>query len=64
MKPIFYLYAFFAISLVLVGVMGWHWSEVAKTPFWWKFWQWAAIAAIIIFVLWWIKAFTSQNKKR
>ena len=64
MKPIFFLYAFIAITLVIIAVMGWHWSEVAKTPFWWKFWEGAAIGSIVILAVWWIASYFSQNKKR
>lgn len=42
-------------SLVTLAVMGWHWTEVANSPFWWTFWVVAALAAIpaFIFLVYW-----------
>lgn len=51
-----------AISLMIVAVMGWHWTDLAKTPFWWTFWVVAAIASLIGFVLL-IKWYGSSNNQ-
>lgn len=42
------------LSLILVSVMGWHWSESAKTKFWWVFWDVAALSSIIACVGLWL----------
>lgn len=31
---------------LVIAVMGWHWTETARTPFWWTFWVIAAVLAI------------------
>lgn len=52
------LYTIGVLSLILVSVMGWHWSECATTKFWWVFWDVAAMSSIVICVgLWfyWMK---------
>lgn len=36
--------------LAVVSVMGWHWTETARTPFWWTFWVVAAIIAVPGFI--------------
>ena len=33
-----------------VSVMGWHWTDTAKKPFWWTFWVVAAVVSIPGFV--------------
>lgn len=47
------------IVCLVVAVMGWHWTETARTPFWWTFWVVAAALSIPGFVgliLWFNKA--------
>ncbi len=45
------LFVLLLVSLVILAVMGWHWTDIAKTKFWWTFWVVAAIAAIPAFIL-------------
>jgi hypothetical protein len=33
-----------------IAVMGWHWTETARTKFWWTFWIVAAVIAIPGFI--------------
>lgn len=43
----------FVIGLLImatVSVMGWYWTEVAKTKFWWTFWVVAALLCLPGFV--------------
>lgn len=55
----------FVIALVItavVAVMGWHWTDTAKTPFWWTFWKVVAILSVPAFfglILW----FNRSRKK-
>lgn len=44
------LFVLLLVSLVTLAIMGWHWTDLANTPFWWTFWVVAAIAAIPAFV--------------
>ncbi len=37
-------------SVLALAIMGWHWTDIANTPFWWTFWVVAAIAAIPTFI--------------
>lgn len=46
-----FLFVLLLVSLVTLAIMGWHWTDLANTPFWWTFWVVAAIAAIPAFVL-------------
>lgn len=52
-----------AVILVVVAVMGWHWTDVAETKFWWNFWVVAAIVSGIGFISIVIYLFNSQNKR-
>lgn len=56
------LFVLLLVSLVILAVMGWHWTDLAKTPFWWTFWVVAAIAAVpaFIFIIYWFG--NSKNK--
>jgi len=45
-----YFLVFLAIVLGLTAVLGQHFTDVAKTKFWWKFWDYATYAAIVIWV--------------
>jgi hypothetical protein len=51
------------ITTLIVGVMGWHWTDTAETPFWWNFWVIAAIAADLLWVGAWVY-FWNKDKKR
>lgn len=45
----------FGVALLgIIAVMGWHWTDVAKTPFWQTFWVVAAIIAIIAWIVGWL----------
>lgn len=53
-----------AILLLVVAVMGWHWTEVARQPFWWSFWVVAAILSLIGFIALMFKfGSTKKNNK-
>jgi phosphoglycerol transferase MdoB-like AlkP superfamily enzyme len=45
------LFVLLLVSLMVLAIMGWHWTDLANTPFWWTFWVVAAIAAIPAFIL-------------
>ena len=64
MTPRFFLFALLTIFLVIIAVMGWHWSDLANTPFWWNFWVIASIASIVTLVVMWVIAWTGQNKRK
>ncbi|MGN6491174.1 MAG: hypothetical protein ACTHLE_04200 [Agriterribacter sp.] len=56
------LFAALLISLAFLAVMGWHFTDEAKTPFWWNGWVVIAIVSAIAFIaliLW----FTKTNQK-
>ncbi len=36
------------------GVMGTHFSDIAKTPFWWNFWIILSVVCIVAWVGGWI----------
>ncbi len=45
------------IAVVIVGffaVMGWHFTDVAEKPFWWKLWPVLSIVCIIAWVVGWV----------
>lgn len=48
---------------VILAVMGWHWTEVANKPFWWKFWVGAAIVGLagVAGIVWYV---ASIDKKK
>lgn len=56
------LFVLLLISLVILAVMGWHWTDLAKTKFWWTFWVVVAIAAVPAFILV-IKWFDNSRNK-
>lgn len=43
-----------AFLLVIIAVMGWHWTDTANTSFWWNFWIVAAIVSFIACLVGWI----------
>jgi len=56
------LFVLLVLGLVTLAVMGWHWTDLAKTPFWWTFWVVAAIAAIPAFIL--VIAWFSKSRNK
>lgn len=50
-----------AITIVVIAVMGWNWTDTANRTFWANFWIVAAIAALVLWVTLWI---IFSNKKR
>lgn len=51
-----------AITTVVVGVLGWHWTETAEKPFWWVFWAVAAVTADVLFICAWVY-FRSRDRR-
>lgn len=56
------LFVLLLLCLATLAVMGWHWTDLANTKFWWTFWVVAAIAAIPAFVL--IVYFFGKSKNK
>lgn len=56
------LFVVMLVSLVVLAIMGWHWTDLANTPFWWTFWVVAAVAAIPAFVFLVYKFGKRKNK--
>lgn len=42
------------LFLAIVAVMGWHWTDTAKTRFWWTFWEIAAVVSGLALLAGWI----------
>lgn len=57
-----FLFVLLLASLVTLAIMGWHWTDLANTPFWWTFWVVVALAAIPAFVFIVYKFGKSRNK--
>lgn len=53
-----------AVTTVLVGVMGFHWTETAEKPFWYTFWMVAAILADLLWVVLWVIFWTRDKHRR
>lgn len=54
------------IAVVAVGffaVMGWHFTDVAKKPFWWKFWPVLAVLCIVAWVAGWVFLKSKEKNK-
>ena len=51
------------LVFLIVAIMGWHWTDVARTPFWWNFWVVAAIVSAIGFIggIYWYFNTKQQN---
>lgn len=52
--------------VVLAGVfavMGWHWTDTAVKPFWWKFWPIIAIGGLVFWVVGWV-VLNSKSKNK
>lgn len=56
------LFAIMLAALVTLAIMGWHWTDLAKTPFWWTAWVVGAIAAIPAFIF--LVAWFSKSRKK
>lgn len=56
------LFVTLLIALLVIAVLGWHWTETATKPFWWTFWIVAALVALVAFIGL-IKWFGSSKKK-
>ncbi len=52
------------VGAVLVAVMGWHWTDTAKTPFWWNFWVVAAIVCLVGLFVGWVILWQNDRKKK
>lgn len=46
----------------VVAVMGYHWSEVAETPFWWNAWMVLGIACTIAWFGGWLYLWNKDRK--
>lgn len=42
------------VGIGITSVLGQHWSDAAKTPFWWTFWDVATYVSIVGWVGGWI----------
>lgn len=51
------------VTILLVAVMGWHWTDTANTPFWSNFWVVAAIACAVVWIGAWAY-FWNRDKHR
>jgi hypothetical protein len=49
---------------LVVGVMGWHWTDTANKPFWWNFWLAAALACDLAWLGFWIFFWNKDKAKR
>jgi phosphoglycerol transferase MdoB-like AlkP superfamily enzyme len=38
------------LATLIIAIFGWHWTDLAKKPFWWTFWVIAAVLAVPGFV--------------
>lgn len=55
------------LAAVLIGffaVMGWHFTDVAEKPFWWKFWPVLAVVCLVAWVGAWIFLKSKDNAKK
>lgn len=52
-----------AIALIFLAVMSWHFTEVAKTPFWWHFWEVTGLGSILAVVGVWVWLWMNEKKK-
>lgn len=54
------------LAVVLIGffaVMGWHFTDVAEKPFWWKFWPILAVICAILWVAGWVYLSSKDRNK-
>lgn len=49
---------------LVIAVMGWHWTETAKKPFWWNFWIVAAIVCDLAWVGFWLYFWNKDKPRR
>lgn len=52
------------VTLVVVAVMGWHWTDTADTPFWSGFWNVAALVALLVWVCGWVYFWNKDKTRR
>lgn len=52
------------ITTVLVGVMGWHWTDTSDKPFWSGFWNVAAVLADLIWIGAWAYFWNKDKRRR
>lgn len=52
-----------AVLIGFFAVMGWHFEETAKTPFWWKFWPVISVICIVGWVGAWIYLSKKDKEK-
>ena len=56
------------LAILFFAVMGWHFSDVAEKPFWWKFWSIAGVVSFLSLFIGWLylvkkdKDFRNGNK--
>jgi hypothetical protein len=58
-----YMYLIGAVLVGLTAVMGGAIADYAKTPFWWKFWGAAGVAAWIIWIAVFVVLWNAQKRK-
>jgi undecaprenyl pyrophosphate phosphatase UppP len=51
------------VVALFIAVMGVHFADTAKSPFWWNFWLVANVVCIVACVAAWIYAWKTQPKK-
>ncbi len=56
---------FFLMAAVIItgGVMSWHFTEVAKKPFWWTFWVVVGVVFLVGFLTWWAINYSKGPRK-
>lgn len=52
------------LTLGIFAVMGTHWADTARSPFWWNFWIVASVISIVALVAAWVYAWITQPKDR
>lgn len=57
------LIAVAAVLVVLISVMGWHWTDTAETKFWQKTWVVLAIVCALGWASAWFYFWTKYKKK-
>ena len=58
------VYFFLMAAVIILGaVMSWHFTEIAKGPFWPKFWVGTGILFLVGFAIWWAINWSRGNRK-
>ena len=57
------LFTVLMLIFLVVAILGWVWTDVARTPFWWNFWEVAAVVSGLGFIggIWWYVTTKQQN---